>query len=132
MIGGPPTLEQKLLLDAVRDSVQAGIDILRPGVTLGTIARRCDEVLSASDYAGRYGVPASVMGGAWGHGLGLAFEPRWITPDSDFVVEPGMCFAIERQIEAPNGPPSARGAQYEDNVLISADGAELLTPAPSF
>ncbi len=129
-VGRQPTYEQQLLLDAVRDSVQAGICMLRPGVTLGQVAQRCEEVLSASRYARRYGVPASIMGGAWGHGLGLAFEPPWITLNSDLVVEAGMCFAVERRIAAPDGPVDARGAQYEDNVLISADGAELLTPAP--
>ena len=67
------------------------------------------------------------MGGAWGHGLGLAFEPPWIHPSSDVLLEEGMCVAIERRIEAPG----LGGAQYEDNLLIGSTGAELLTPARS-
>ena len=130
VVGRAPLPEQQLLLDAVRDSVQAGIDALRPGVTLGSVAQHCEEALASSEYARRHGVPPSVMGGAWGHGLGLGFEPPWITADSSVIVQAGMCFAVERRIEAPNGPASARGAQYEDNVLITETGAELLTPAP--
>jgi Xaa-Pro aminopeptidase len=127
VVGGRATPEQQQLLDAVRDSVQGGVDALRPGVTLGAVARRCESVFAASAYARRHGVPASTLGGAWGHGLGLTFEPPWITTDSEVVAEPGMCLAIERRIEAPEAPPGARGAQYEDNVLVTTDGVELLT-----
>jgi Xaa-Pro aminopeptidase len=124
VVGRPPSRAQRLLLDAVRDSVRAGVAALRPGVTLGAVARRCDEALAASAYSREHGPPASVMGGAWGHGLGLAFEPPWIHPGSEVVVEEGMCLAIERRIEAPG----LGGAQYEDDVLVGAKGAELLTP----
>jgi Xaa-Pro aminopeptidase len=132
VVGRRPTPEQAVLLNAVRDSVQAGIDALRPGVTLGAVAQSCEAALSRSEYVRHQGMPESVMGGAWGHGLGLAFEPPWITSDSDVIVQPGMCFAVERRIEAASRPAAARGAQYEDNILITLDGAELLTPAPPF
>jgi Xaa-Pro aminopeptidase len=127
VVGRPPNQAQRRLLDAVRDSVQAGVAILGPGVTLGEVARRCEAALAASAYSRRHGTPASTMGGAWGHGLGLAFEPPWIHPSSDVLLEEGMCVAIERRIEAPG----LGGAQYEDNLLIGSTGAELLTPARS-
>ena len=131
VVGRRPTPGQQMLLDAVRDSVTAGLEKLRPGVTLGDVARRCDAVLASSVYARRFGVPASTMSDAWGHGLGLGFEPPWISIESDVVVEPGMCFAVERRIEAPHAPPDARGAQYEEDVLVTEYGVDLLTPAPS-
>jgi Xaa-Pro aminopeptidase len=124
VVGQPPTPTQRLMLDAVRDSVRAGIAALRPGVRLGAVARRCDEALAASAYSREHGAPASTMGGAWGHGLGLGFEPPWIDPSSEVVVEEGMCLAVERRIEAPG----LGGAQYEDDVLVDAAGAEVLTP----
>ena len=37
-----------------------------------------------------------------------------------------MCFAIERRIEAPG----IGGANYEDNVIVTSDGPEIITPAP--
>jgi Xaa-Pro aminopeptidase len=71
------------------------------------------------------GLPDSTMGGAWGHGLGLSFEPPWIHADSEQTAEPDMCLAVEPRIEAPG----LGGAQYEDDFLVVEGGAELLTPA---
>jgi Xaa-Pro aminopeptidase len=127
VVGRPPNASQRELLDAVRDSVQAGIGALRPGVTLGAVADRCEAALASSSYTRRHGTPASALGGAWGHGLGLGFEPPWIDVGSEVVVEEGMCFAIERRI----GTPGVGGAQYEDSVLVGSGGADLLTPAPA-
>jgi Xaa-Pro aminopeptidase len=129
VVGDAPTDEQQMLLDAVRVGVQAGIEALRPGITLGAVAHRCDEALAGTAYSRRYGMPASTMDGAWGHGLGLSFEPPWIEPTSRVVAEPGMCFAIERRIAAPGAGRFLAGAQYEDEALITDDGAEVLTPS---
>jgi Xaa-Pro dipeptidase len=123
VVGRPPDDEQRALLEAVVDSVAAGVERLRPGVTLGEVARRCDEVLAASAYARDHGMPHSPMDGAWGHGIGVSFEPPWIDPGSEVVVAEGMCLAIERRIEAPG----LGGAQYEDDVLVTGAGPEVLT-----
>ena len=64
--------------------------------------------------------------GFWGHGLGLGWEPPWIGPQSSERVEEGMCLALERRA-AVGG---LGGGQYEDDVLVGADGPELLTRAP--
>jgi Xaa-Pro aminopeptidase len=79
--------------------------------------------LAASAHARRSGVPAHLMGGFWGHGLGLGFEPPRIGPGSDGVVEEGMCLAIERRASVAG----RGGAQHEDDVLVGRDGPELLT-----
>jgi Xaa-Pro aminopeptidase len=63
------------------------------------------------------------MSGFWGHGLGVGWEPPWIGPGSRELVEEGMCLAVERRA-AVDG---LGGAQYEDDVLVGADGPELLT-----
>jgi Xaa-Pro aminopeptidase len=122
-VGGEPSAEQLELIDAMQGAVQAGIAVLRPGVPLSDVARTCEDALAASDHARRHGVPKHLMGGFWGHGLGLGFEPPWIGPESTEVVEPGWCLAIERRAAVPG----LGGAQYEDDVLIGPDGAELLT-----
>ena len=124
--------QQQLLLDAVRDSVRAGIELVRPGISLGAVARACEASLGQSEYVQRNKMPQSTMGGAWGHGVGLGFEPPWITTESAVIAAPGMCFAVERRIEAPLGPTNARGAQYEDNILVTPSGAETITPARAY
>lgn len=126
VVGAEPTPEQRRLLDAVRDSVRAGIEIIAPGRRLGEIARRCQEVLERSAFTARHGLPGSELGGAWGHGLGLSFEPPWLFetgPYAEQRVEPGMCLAVERRIAMP----SVGGANYEDVVVVTDSGAEVVT-----
>jgi Xaa-Pro dipeptidase len=126
VVGRTPTREQQEILDAVRDSVQAGTELLRPGETLGAVARRCEEVLGASAYARRHGLPRTMMGGTWGHSLGLDWGAPWIETTSSTVIRAGMCFAIERRIEAPG----IGGANYENDVIVTDAGPEIATPAP--
>ena len=126
VVGRPPSREQQEILEAVRDSVKEGTALLRPGKTLGAVARRCEEVLAASSYARRHGLPATTMGDAWGHSLGLDWGRPWIESRSPTVIEPGMCFAIERRVEAPG----VGGANYENNVIVTDAGPEVVTPAP--
>jgi Xaa-Pro aminopeptidase len=126
VVGRSPTQEQQEILDAVRDSVHAGTELLRPGETLGAVARRCEEVLSASAYARRHGLPQTTMGGTWGHSLGLDWGAPWIESTSSTVIRSGMCFAIERRIEAPG----IGGANYENDVIVTDAGPEIVTPAP--
>jgi Xaa-Pro dipeptidase len=126
VVGRLPTQEQQEILDAVRDSVRAGTELLRPGKTLGAVARRCEEVLGASAYARHHGLPQSTRGDTWGHSLGLDWGPPWIESMSSTVIHSGMCFAIERRIEAPG----FGGANYENNVIVTDAGPEIVTSAP--
>jgi ectoine hydrolase len=125
VVGGQPSVEQAELIDSLRAAVQAGIAVLRPGVPLGDVARACEEALAASEHAQRHGTPKHVMGGFWGHGLGLGFDPPWIGPASQEVVEQGWCLAVERRAAVPG----LGGAQWEDDVLVGSDGPEVLTGA---
>jgi Xaa-Pro aminopeptidase len=129
VVGAEPTTEQRRLLDAVRESVQAGIELLRPGRQVGQVARRCQEVFERSAFVAHHGMPASQLGGAWGHGLGLSFEPPWVAADGRHageVIEAGMCLALERRIAMP----AVGGANYEDDVIVTDSGPEVITPEP--
>ncbi|MEV4110929.1 M24 family metallopeptidase [Nonomuraea sp. NPDC049695] len=126
VVGEEPTTEQRRLLDAVRDSVLAGIDLLRPGRPFGEVARRCQEVFERSAFAAHHGLPEAEMHGVWGHGLGLSFEPPWIIEDGPHAgerAEAGMCLALERRLAVH----SIGGAGYEDDVIVGDDGPELTT-----
>jgi Xaa-Pro aminopeptidase len=112
------------MLDAVRDSVLAGVETVAPGRTLGDVARACDAAYDASAFA-RSGRGARPALAAWGHSLGLAWERPWIDASSTVVLEPGMCLAIEKRV----AEPGLGGATYEDDVLVTEAGYELLTPA---
>jgi Xaa-Pro aminopeptidase len=123
VVGGAAAEEKLDLIEAMRASVMAGVDALRPGVRLSEVAAACEDALATSSHARRHGVPDNLMGGFWGHGLGLGFEPPWIGRDATEIVEPGWCLAVERRAAVA----AVGGAQYEDDVLIGADGAEVLT-----
>jgi Xaa-Pro aminopeptidase len=41
------------------------------------------------------------------------------------VIRPDTCFAIERRIEAPG----IGGANYENDVIVTDAGPEIVTPA---
>jgi Xaa-Pro dipeptidase len=125
VVGRSPTQEQQEILDAVRDSVQAGTELLRPGETLGAVARRCEEVLMDSAYARRHGLPCAMMGRTWGHSLGLDWGAPWLESASSTVIQSGMCFAIERRIETPD----IGGANYENDVIVTDANPEIVTPA---
>jgi Xaa-Pro aminopeptidase len=121
--GAEPTRDQAELISALRDAVTAGVDQLMPGTPLRRVAQRCEQVLSESAHAQRFGVPAHTMSGFWGHGLGLGWEPPWIGIDSAENVQAGMCLAVERRA-AVDG---LGGAQHEENVLVGPNGPERLT-----
>jgi ectoine hydrolase len=123
VVGDDAATEQAELIAALRASVLAGVATLRPGVPLSAVALACEDALATSAHARGRGTPEHLMGGFGGHGLGLGFEAPWIGPESREVVEPGWCLAVERRAAVPG----LGGAQYEDDVLIGPDGAELLT-----
>jgi Xaa-Pro dipeptidase len=62
--------------------------------------------------------------GRLGHGLGLQLtEPPSNMPGDDTVLEPGMVITIEPGMEYA----ADRMIVHEENVVITADGAQLLT-----
>lgn len=123
VIGGAGSEEQIELIDAMRASVRAGIGTVRPGVLLSDVVEVCEQTLASSAHARRHKVPDHLMGGLWGHGMGLDFGPPWIGPNSREVVQAGWCLALERRAAVAG----LGGAQYEDNILIGPAGAEVLT-----
>lgn len=124
VVGRNPDEIQQQLLDVSRDSVGAGIAAVRPGATLGDVARAADRAFADSEYT-RSGTGLAPEFNSWGHSLGLNWEGPYIDADSELVIEPGMCLAVEKRVAVPG----IGGATYEDNVLVTADGCDILTPA---
>lgn len=133
VVGGAATDDQKEILEAAISAVEACIAAIRPGVTAGEAARAGftwleengfhlagtkEELDAAGDAALNMTFPAM------GHGLGLWWENPWLMPDDETVLQPGMVIAVERAV----GRPGVGSASYEDDVLVTEEGHEVLTP----
>lgn len=117
---GKPTEEMQRIYDTVLAANKAGIAACRPGAKAGDVDRATREVIEQAGY-GEYFTHRT------GHGLGLeVHELPNISPNNDIVLVEGMVFTIEPGIYVPN----VGGVRIEDNVYITADGAEVLTSYP--
>ena len=135
---GNVTAERKHLVQVTKECLELGVKAARPWGFLGDIGQAIQEHAEANDY--------SVVRDFCGHGVGLEFHEK---PEVEHVgrkgtgmlLVPGMIFTIEPMInmgtyeifiDADNdwtvltedGLPSA---QWENTVLITDNGCEILT-----
>lgn len=93
----------------------------RPGMTGAELDAVARGVIQAAGYGDQF-----VHG--TGHGVGLEIhEPPWITPTRGVdVLEPGMVFSIEPGVYLPG----LGGVRMEDLLLLTENGAEVLSTSP--
>lgn len=121
---GPATPETRRVHGAVLEAQQAAIDAVRPGIAASEVDAAARAVLE------RHGLGAA-FGHGTGHGLGLEVheEPRVTRPQPGApprILEAGMVFTIEPGAYLPGWG----GVRIEDDVLVTADGCEVLTSVP--
>lgn len=104
--------------ERVWEANNAGIRAAVPGTTAGAVFAQMEKVLSSD---GR----DLNSNGRMGHGLGLRVtEPPSIKLGDDTALQPGMVLCIEPGLEYEPG----KIVLHEETVLITEDGARLLTP----
>lgn len=109
--------EARRAQDAVWRATDAGLRAARPGATTTDLWRAMAKVLDAAGSRGN-------NVGRMGHGLGLQLtEPPSNMPGDDTPLVPGMVMTIEPGMEYAPG----KMITHEENVVITEDGAELLT-----
>jgi Xaa-Pro aminopeptidase len=125
---GEPSPEQQALYGAVLEAQGAAIRCVAPDRLASTIDAAARDVLTARGF-GQY------FGHGTGHGLGLEIheEPRIGKRHTDRdddprdqPVRPGMVFTVEPGAYVPG----FGGVRLEDDVLVTAEGCEVLTSAP--
>lgn len=127
--GGVPSEAQRWLVDGARDTVRSVIAAIRPGVTAGELAAIGQETLAGARFQAlvdRAGAGRSSGFSGFGHALGTTTEEPWLTPDDPTVIEPGMVLAIEKTV----GIPGIGGASWEENLIVTDTGVEILTNDP--
>lgn len=111
-----PTPRQEKLHRVVESALEYAVSLVRPGAVSGEIDRKVRQFMADAGYA--------VYPHHTGHGVGVASheEPR-IVPYNDIALQAGMVIMLEPGIYFP-GETSVR---LEDAVLVTHDGAEVLT-----
>ncbi|MFD0671411.1 M24 family metallopeptidase [Cohnella sp. GCM10027633] len=108
------------LYAAVLEANEAAIRGLRPGMSGKQGDALGRDVIEARGF-GEY------FGHGLGHGIGLEIhEQVRLSRTSDSVLEPGNVLTVEPGVYVPG----FGGVRIEDDVLITEDGAEVLTSSP--
>jgi len=129
--------ESRLLVERTLEATMRGIRAVKPGRQINVIGRVIES------YAKRFGY--GVVRDFTGHGVGPAFHdgliiPHYDDPRFDTVIKPGMTFTIEPMLTlgaqewdmwedgwTVTTQDKSRTAQFEHTLLVTEDGAEILT-----
>src|ERR1051325_4773398 len=104
----------------VQESNAAGRAAAKPGVPCANVDQAARNVIEKAGY-GMYFTHRT------GHGIGMeGHEEPYMRGDNMQLLEPGMAFTIEPGIYLPN----RNGVRIEDNVVITEDGADVLSDMP--
>ncbi len=126
VVGDRPSNAQKEMVETTAGIVEAVIAAIRPGVNVVETARLGERMTKD---AGGEKDQAAEKWPLFGHGVGLFFEKPYISVpmgDPDAVYEAGMVLGVEAFF-ARKGVGSAG---FEQNVIVTESGTELLTTAP--
>jgi len=134
---GKPSILAERLVDITQKAMWKGIELVKPGSTLGDIGHAIQRFVEANGY--------SVVQEYCGHGIGRGFheDPQVLhygSPSTGMVLQPGMTFTIEPMVNAgrrnvkllPDGwtvvtKDRKLSAQWEHTVLVTSAGYEVLT-----
>ncbi len=130
--------ESQLLIERTQEAMMRGIKAVKPGRQINVIGR----VIEVYARRFNYGVVRDYTG----HGVGEAFHSGLIiphydcAPSHDTVMEEGMVFTIEPMLtlgrvdweQWDDGwtvvtADRSRTAQFEHTIVVTAEGAEILT-----
>ena len=118
---GEPGGDRRRLYDAVQRAQRTGVAALRAGVTAGDVDAACRESLAADGLGAAFLHPT-------GHALGLEIhEPPILRAGATARLPAGATVTVEPGAYVPG----TGGVRIEDTLLVTADGAQCLTPAPT-
>lgn len=117
---GQPGSDEEAMLDASVEMFRECLKVIRPGAPISDLYRAAQRV------ARRAGFSTDYMPNGLGHGLGLSlFELPFLGPNDESLMEEGMVFALEPMLVRYG----VGTAVVEESVLVTADGAEVLSGA---
>jgi Xaa-Pro dipeptidase len=129
VVGGKPTGAQRELLEGSVALIHHIIAGIKPGqVTFGDLYARGQKWLDDNGFANHKSSADETNAFSnqfpcFGHSIGLGIDGPWITEDETTLVEENMTLAIEALV----GRPGVGACNFEENVIVHADGAEIIT-----
>lgn len=118
---GTPSDEQRSMYQATFAAHEAAIDAIEPGAT----GREVYD--AARDVFLEFGYEEWLTDGNIGHGIGVvAHEPPYVGPTADVTLEENMVLMIEPGLFRPG----VAGVRFEDMVLVTDRGREVLSRTP--
>ncbi|MDP9155482.1 MAG: Xaa-Pro peptidase family protein [Pseudomonadota bacterium] len=113
-----PSQELRKIVDFARESQEAALAAVRPGITAGEVHAAAMEVIE------RGGWESPILHRT-GRSIGYSgWDGHEIKADSPTVLEPGMVFTVEPGIYVDG----VGGARFGDTVVVTETGCEVLTP----
>ena len=137
---GEPAVASARLARISHECMKIGIDLVKPGVTLGDIGHAIQKHAESQH--------CSIVREYCGHGIGREFheDPQVLhygKPGTGMALETGMTFTIEPMVNAgkrytkllPDGwtvvtKEHSLSAQWEHTILVTDSGHEVLTCVP--
>jgi len=120
MIVGKPTAKQKRYFNVMVKAQEAAFNTFKPGV-------KCSEIDKATIRVFKKAGLMHLVKHHSGHGLGLeGHEPPWLDIGNDEPLKAGMVVSCEPGIYETG----FAGFRHSDTVLITEDGAEIITYYP--
>lgn len=138
---GKVGVKAKKLVEVTYESLMRGIEIVRPGITLGDIGHVIQTYAERQNF--------SVVRDFCGHGIGQIFHDPHITvlhygqPNTGLILQEGMFFTIEPMINAGTygvkilsdgwtavTRDKSLSAQFEHTIGVTETGYEIFTQSP--
>jgi methionyl aminopeptidase len=130
--------EAKQLVDVTKECMFAGIDAVKPYQPVSVVGNTINEITDKYNYG--------IIRALCGHGVGLDFHSdpivnHYRTTRKTMIMVPGMVFTVEPMINAGSFEcdvdriddwtvrtrDGSLSAQWEHTILVTEDGAEILT-----
>ena len=136
---GEVGVKAKRLIDVTYEALLKGIEVVRPGATVGDIGHAIQSYVSPFRY--------SIVRDFCGHGLGRVFHDapnilHFGNPGEGAVLQEGMFFTIEPMVNIGGADVKilkdgwtavtkdhSLSAQFEHSIGVTADGYEIFTPS---
>jgi Xaa-Pro dipeptidase len=120
VVGGNPPDKRKQVFDIVHRAQEAALKVAKPGVPCEAVDAAARKVIEDAGYGPGYKFFTHRVG----HGIGMdGHEWPYLVKGNSRLLEPGMTFSDEPGIYIKG----EFGVRLEDDMVITADGAELFT-----